>query len=315
MIPVIVITGFLGAGKTTLLKRLLSDPDYADSAVIINEYGDIALDHELLASSDETFVTTSTGCLCCLLRSDLAETLATLHAQHAGRYRRVIIETSGLADPAPILHALMTEAGPHALSAVVTLVDALRPEALTHPEAERQVRLADRLVITKPDLAPSAALRATLATLNPAAPVLEAAHGAIPAAWLLAPAPAMREWLDTTARHSDGLASIVIQRDTPLPGLALTLWLEGLAEHLGARLLRLKGIVQIAESPQPMVIHAIGHVLHPPQWLDAPAPQSLAAPAPTRIVLITQHVPQWWPLRLLSAIEEEVRSAQRLGDD
>ena len=218
MIPVIVITGFLGAGKTTLLKRLLGDPDYADSAVIINEYGDIALDHELLASSDETFVTTATGCLCCLLRSDLAETLAALHAQHAGRYRRVIIETSGLADPAP-----------HALSAVVTLVDALRPEALAHPEAERQVRLADRLVITKPDLARTEALRTTLAALNPAAPVLEAEHGAIPAAWLLAPAPAMREWLDTTVRHSAGLGSIVIERDTPLPALALTLWLEGLA--------------------------------------------------------------------------------------
>lgn len=308
MIPVHVITGFLGAGKTTLLKRLLTAPEFADSAVIVNEYGEVPLDHELLASSEEQFVTTGSGCLCCVLRSDLTETLLALRAQHAGRYARVIIETSGLADPAPILHALMTEAEGHRLVAVTTLVDALHgPRALaSHPEAERQARLADRILITKPDLADPAPLRATLAAMNPSAPLLEARHGEVPAEWLLAPATRPHEWLDATARHSDGLSSIVIEREQPLPAMALTLWLQGLAEHLGERLLRLKGIVAIAESPQPAVLHGIGHVMHAPEWLD----DWPSADHRTRIVLIGQGIPRNWPLRLLTAIEEEVLATQ-----
>ncbi len=322
MIPVVVLTGFLGAGKTTLLKRLLRDPDYADSAVIINEYGEVPLDHDLLASSEETFVATATGCLCCVVRSDLAATLMDLHRRRAAgevpAYRRVLIETSGLADPAPILHALMTEQPvleTHRLEAVATLVDALHgPAALErHPEAQRQVRLADRILLTKPDLADAAALRAMLATLNPAAETRDVLHGVVPAAWLLAPAPRTDEWLDATARHSANLGSVIIQREGPLPAMALTLWLQGLAEHLGPKLLRLKGLVCIAEAPKaPAVLHGIGHVMHAPEWLDAWP----SADHRSRIVLIGQGIPPYWPLRLLDAIEQEVRSAsQRLGND
>ena len=315
MIPVFVITGFLGAGKTTLLRQLLHNPAYADSAVIINEYGEIPLDHDLLRASEEQFVSTSTGCLCCVLRSDLAATLMQLRAEHAGRYRRVIIETSGLADPAPILHALMTEQPvleTHRLEAVATLVDALHgPGALErHPEAQRQVQLADRIILTKPDLADTAALRATLAALNPAAPITTSLHGALAAEWLLAPASRTHEWLDATARHSAGLSSVIIQRAAPIPAMALTLWLQGLAEHLGSRLLRLKGLVAIAEAPEaPAILHGIGHVMHAPEWLEAWPGEDRQS----RIVLIGQSIPPYWPLRLLEAIEAEVRDASGLA--
>jgi G3E family GTPase len=319
VIPVFVLTGFLGAGKTTLLRRLLRDPAHADSAIIINEFGEIPLDHDLLAASEESFVSTATGCLCCVVRSDLAATLLDLHRRRAlgevPAYRRVIIETSGLADPAPVLHALMTEAPvaeTHTLRAVTTLVDALHGATALqrHPEAERQARLADRIVITKPDLAETAALRAQLRALNSAAPIREAAQGDISADWLLAPAERTADWIETTARHSNGLSSLVIEREAPIPAMALTLWLQGLAEHLGSRLLRLKGLVAIAEAPEtPAVLHGIGHVMHAPEWLDAWP----SADHRSRLVLIGQGIPRHWPLRLLTAIEEEVHSVTGWG--
>ena len=161
MIPVAIVTGFLGSGKTTLISRILRDPAFARTAVIVNEFGEIGLDHELIASSDETLLALTTGCLCCAVRSDLVATLLDLRRRRdAGEiaYDRVLIETSGLADPAPILHALMTDrdiAQHHAIDGVVTVVDALHGEATLdrHPEARRQVALADTLLLSKTDLA------------------------------------------------------------------------------------------------------------------------------------------------------------------
>ncbi|CAA9243025.1 MAG: Metal chaperone, involved in Zn homeostasis, partial [uncultured Acetobacteraceae bacterium] len=224
MIPVLVVTGFLGAGKTTLLRRLLRDPAWADTAVVVNEFGEVALDHALVAASEDTLVSLSTGCLCCAARGDLPETLLGLHRRRENRevprYARVVVETSGLADPAPILHALMTDpavAETHRLLSVVALVDAVHGGAalVRHPEARRQAMLADRLVLTKADLAPgTGALMARLRALNPAAPVLAAAHGAVPPEWLLAPGGAhvmadpgaLAAWLDAAggaaASHS-----------------------------------------------------------------------------------------------------------------
>src|ERR1700742_5245740 len=152
MIPVAIVTGFLGSGKTTLIGRVLRDPAFARTAVIVNEFGEIGLDHELIASSDETLMALTTGCLCCAVRSDLVATLLDLQRRReAGEiaYERVLIETSGLADPAPILQALMTDrdlARQHTLDGIVSLVDALHGvETLErHPEARRQVALADR---------------------------------------------------------------------------------------------------------------------------------------------------------------------------
>ena len=312
MIPVSVITGFLGAGKTTLLRRVLHDPAWADSAVIVNEFGEVPLDHELLAASEEVLVNVSTGCLCCVVRSDLTATLMDLARRRAAgevpAYARVLIETSGLADPAPILHALMTDAAvaaTHRLQSVVTLVDALHGAVTLehHPEAQRQAMLADRILLTKPDLGSgTAALEAALRALNPAAPIRAAAHGAVEPDWLFAPGT-LPEFLDASARHSAGVTGISIEREAPIPALALTLWMQALAEHAGARLLRLKGLVAVAEAPErPAIIHAIQHVVHEPEWLERWPTDDHRS----RIVLIGQGIPRHLPARLLAAIEAEV---------
>ncbi|MDN3566545.1 GTP-binding protein [Paeniroseomonas aquatica] len=315
MIPVSVVTGFLGAGKTTLLRRVLGDPAWANSAVIVNEFGEVPLDHELLAASEEVLVNVSTGCLCCVVRSDLTATLMELLRQRAAGtvppYARVLIETSGLADPAPILHALMTDeavAATHRLQSVVTLVDALHGAGTLarHPEAQRQAMLADRILLTKPDLGgDTAALEAALRAHNPAAPVRAAVQGAVEPAWLFA-AGTLPEFLDASARHSEGVAGITLEREAPIPALALTLWMQALAEHAGARLLRLKGLVALAEDPgRPVVVHAIQHMVHPLEWLEAWP----GADTRSRIVLIGQGIPRHLPARLLAAIEAEVRDA------
>ena len=320
MVPVSVITGFLGSGKTTLIGRLLRDPSLADTAVIVNEFGEIGLDHHLIASSDETLIQLTTGCLCCAVRTDLVDTLLDLDARRRRGeigFARVLIETSGIADPAPILHALMTDAAlaeAFTLGSVITLVDAELGEATlaAHPEARRQVALADRLVLTKTDrAAASAALLATLAALNPAiAPQSGPAswHGVDPASlWHTAtrPPPAAQA---PYAVHTSGIASTVVLRTEPVPALALTLLIQALAEHCGARLLRLKGLVDIAELPgQPALIHGVQHVFAAPVWLDA-WPSS---DRHTRIVLIGQGIPRHFAARLLDAIVDEVQDETR----
>jgi G3E family GTPase len=318
-IPVAIVTGFLGSGKTTLISRILRDPAFARTAVIVNEFGEIGLDHELIASSDETLLALTTGCLCCAVRSDLVATLLDLQRRRdAGviAYDRVLIETSGLADPAPILHALMTDgdiAQRHAIDGVVTVVDTLHGEVTLdrHPEARRQVALADTLLLSKTDLAvPAEALRARLTTLNPGA-ALRLGSDVAPAtlftgtdvAARFTTLPPLARNPFVRAQHSDGIETFVLQRDRPIPALALTLLLEALAEHCGARLLRLKGLVDIAEMPgQPALIHGVQHVVSPPEFLD----RWPSTDHTTRIVFIAQGVPRHFPARLLAVIEQEV---------
>ncbi len=322
MIPVAIVTGFLGSGKTTLISRILRDPAFARTAVIVNEFGEIGLDHELIASSDETLLALTTGCLCCAVRSDLVATLLDLlRRREAGEigYDRVLIETSGLADPAPILHALMTDrdiAQHHAIDGVVTVVDTLHGETTLdrHPEARRQVALADTLLLSKTDLAAPAddtaraarhaqprrraARTPTTLRLPPCSPARDVA-----ARVAALPEPPARNPF-VRAQHTDGIETFVLQRDRPIPALALTLLLEALAEHCGARLLRLKGLVDIEEMPgQPAVIHGVQHVVSPPEFLD----RWPSADHTTRIVFIAQGVPRHFPARLLDAIEQEVR--------
>jgi G3E family GTPase len=321
MIPVAIVTGFLGSGKTTLIGRILCDPAFARTAVIVNEFGEIGLDHELIASSDETLLAPTTGCLCCAVRSDLIATLLDLHRRReAGEisYDRVLIETSGLADPAPILQALMTDrdiAQHHAIDGIVTLIDALHGEATLdrHPEARRQAALADTLLLSKTDVAkPTNALQGRLATLNPGAGLL-AARDVTPAALFTGtsvatrfanlPDPPSRNPF-ARAQHTDGITTFALQRERPVPALALTLLLEALTEHCGARLLRLKGLVNIEEMPgQPAVIHGVQHVVSSPEFLD----RWPSSDHSTRIVFIAEGVPRYFPLRLLDAIEREVR--------
>jgi G3E family GTPase len=323
--PISIVTGFLGSGKTTLISRVLADPMFARTAVIVNEFGEIGLDHELVVASTESFLQLASGCLCCRVRGDLAGTLLDLASQRSAGtvppFDRVLIETSGLADPAPILHALMMDAGlarQFAVDSVLTLVDAVNGAAALerHPEAWRQVALADRLLLTKLDLAGNAgALRATLAGLNPSAPVLEAVSGAI-SPELLFPAgdpdrrmdrlqslPGLAGASPFAARHTAGIDTFTLLRERPVPALALTLLLAALTEHCGARLLRVKGLVEVAEMPEtPAVIHGVGHVFAPPVWLD----RWPSADRTTRLVFITEGVPRYFPSRLLAAIEAEV---------
>ena len=337
MIPVSVITGFLGSGKTTLLGRLLRDPAMGRTAVIINEFGAIALDHDLIETSDESFIQLTNGCLCCNVRSDLTLTLGDLAARRAQGtlppFERVVIETSGLADPAPILHALMTDRdliGIYVLDGVITTVDALLGMATldNHEEARRQAAVADRIVMTKADLADAQTdtLRQRLAAVNPGAPVIAAVRGAIapsvlfdcgffdtdgkPAdagAWLAhasadtASGPAYR--LHPLHQHSENIMSFCIVREQPLRAVTLPLLLSALAENCGADLWRMKGIVNVLESPErPAVIHGVQHVYHAPVWL----PRWPSAERSTRMVFIGRNLRVSWVRSLIELLDAEV---------
>lgn len=324
LLPVSIVTGFLGSGKTTLIRRILRDPSFAKTAVIVNEFGEIGLDHDLIASSDPALLALTTGCLCCRVRSDLVITLLELQSRRAAgeiAYERVLIETSGLADPAPILQALMADADVargHTVGTLLTVVDAVHGQATLdlHPEARRQVALADCLAFSKTDVTtPAGSLRERLAALNPTADLLTTGGMRPAAIFSTADAVAQRDRLAslpatgarspfTRARHSDGIETFTLHRDQPVPAVALTLLLQALAEHCGPRLLRVKGLVDIAEMPgRPAVIHGVQHVFAPPEFLERwPSSDHM-----TRIVFITRAVPRHFPARLLDAIEVEVR--------
>ena len=331
MIPVSVITGFLGSGKTTLLARLMRDPAMGRTAVIINEFGAIGLDHDLIETSEESFIQLSNGCLCCNVRSDLTLTLGDLAARRAQGtlppFERVVIETSGLADPAPILHALMTDrdlVGVYALDGVITTVDAwLGLTTLDqHEESRRQAAVADRIVITKTDLdgAQTDALRRRLAVINPAAQVVEAAQGVAPCVLfdcgfydVARKHPDVSAWLAHESRapgephephqHTDDISSFSIVREQPLRAVTLSLLLCALAENCGSDLLRMKGIVNVREDPQrPAVIHGVQHVYHAPAWL----PRWPSADRRTRLVFIGSRLRESWVRMLIDLLDAEV---------
>ncbi|MGO9699646.1 MAG: CobW family GTP-binding protein [Xanthobacteraceae bacterium] len=326
-IPVSVLTGFLGSGKTTVLSRLLRQPEFSRTAVIINEFGEIGLDHALIETSEDSVIALTTGCLCCKVRTDLTQTLQDLLRRRdegsCSKFDRVVIETSGLADPAPILHALMTDvtvADRLALGSVVTTVDAVNGCATLEREAisRKQVAVADRIVLSKLDLTDGTVpeLLSRLTELNPGAPTLRAAYGCIESIglfdaplcdWKNAPSE-IKPWPaeargDTDHRHGAEMKTYTVARTAPIPAVALTLFLEALAEHCGADLLRLKGIVNVAEcSERPAVIHGVQHVFHAPAWLD----RWPSAERRSRMVFITRSVPQRWVELLLDVICGEV---------
>jgi G3E family GTPase len=308
-VPVSVVTGFLGSGKTTLLSRLLRDPAAARTAVIVNEFGEVGLDHLLMEASDEEILLLEGGCLCCKVRGDLVRTAGSLlerRARGAAAFDRIVIETTGLADPAPILHALMTDreiAGELRIESVIATVDCAAGGATldAHPESVKQAALADRIVLTKTDLADSSALAERLRQINPSAPQLTALHGAVDVSLLFNASHAMRVF--ESHAHSDDVTTFCLRRSEPLHAVTLSLFLQVLAEHCGAKLLRLKGLVDVAESPgRPAVIHGVQHVFHPPAWLEAWPDDDRT----TRIVVISQGLDSGWLQDLLEALENEV---------
>ncbi len=328
VIPVSILTGFLGSGKTTMLRHLLGQPEFARTAVIINEFGEIGLDHELIEASEDSLIELQTGCLCCKIRTDLAQTLSDLlrrrDEDRCALFDRIVIETSGLADPAPILQTLMTDttiAGRLVLGGVVTTVDAVNGAATLEHEgiSQKQVAVADRIVLTKLDLAGLAksVLLRRLEEFNAGAPVLAANHGRIDSRLVFSSglydpqtkSTDVNAWLaeeahgHARARHDADIKAYAIVRQEPIQAIALTLFLEALAEHCGDDILRLKGIVNILESPnRPAVIHGVQHVFHPPAWLDRWPSDDRRS----RIVFITRRVSQGWVEVLLEAIGEEV---------
>ena len=297
MTPVTVLTGFLGSGKTTLLNRLLQRPELADTAVIINEFGAVGIDHLLVDHVDENLRVLASGCLCCTVRGDLIETLAMLARRRESaqaRFSRVIIETTGLADPAPVLHTLMADPavnGAFRLDGVVTTVDAVNGLATLerHPEAVKQVGVADALLLTKTDLLGPADVEAMverLLRLNPGARLHCVREGLVDPAEVLGIGwidPLGRQALHASEdthghahphhdvnRHSDQVRAHAFVFDAPLPRAAFLHWLDLLAALRGERLLRVKGLVQLAEEPdRPLVVHGVQHLFHPPHQLEA----------------------------------------------
>jgi G3E family GTPase len=327
-IPVSLLTGFLGSGKTTLLNRLLKEPALADTAIVINEFGEVAIDHLLVERASEGVIELSDGCVCYTVRGELVDTLLDL-ARRMPALKRVIIETTGLADPAPVLQSLMAHPGLldlFRLDGVIATVDAVNGAATLdrHEEAMRQMAMADRIVVTKSDLSEAAGLlaplRDRLKRLNPGAPIIESGAGRPSAADLLDcglydPSGKIADvdrWLRAEAAHDHGeghhhhghhhdarISTLSLVRDRPIPFSAIEAFLNVLRSASGERLLRLKGIVEIAEDPRrPLVLHGVQKILHPPAWLPA-WPDDRRG---TRLVLITIDLDEDYVRRLFAAM-------------
>jgi G3E family GTPase len=357
-IPVSLLTGFLGAGKTTILNRLVRDPALAKTLVIINEFGSIGIDHDLLAATQEDVVLEmSSGCLCCTIRGDLVRTLRDAPWRFARGgvcwFDRVVIETTGLADPAPILHTLMTDeklVTLYRIDGVITAVDAVNGMATldAQEESRKQAAVADRLLLTKTDLATpdqTAAIEARLRTLNPAAPIIRTLDGAVEASQLFdaglynpqTKSLDVQRWLNAEAyesdhdhghhdhghdhdhdhhhhdinRHDASIHAVCLSFDEPLDAEAFDFWLHTLMMLKGPDVLRVKGIVNIAGFDKPMVLHGVQQIFHPPVMLDAWPSEDRR----TRMVFITRGLDEATLRDTLQIMTQSVQNYQLNGPE
>ncbi|MBH66794.1 MAG: GTP-binding protein [Rhodospirillaceae bacterium] len=316
-IPVSILTGFLGSGKTTLLSKLIAHKNMENVAVIINEFGEVGIDDALVVKSNEDTILLNNGCLCCTVRGDLVNTMQSLYSQQSNgeiaAFERLVVETTGLADPAPILHTMMADpflVSKYRLDGVITVVDA--HHAMTQFdqqfESVKQAAVADRIVLTKIDVTEDDTIsnvKERLTSLNPAAPIIEATHGAVRPEELfnaglynpLTKTADVSRWLKEEAymnseghvyhrvgehgseshhhhhhdvnRHDDHIHSFAVHFDSPLKWANIAGALDMLVQTHGASILRIKGILNVAEiDDQPVVVHAVQHMFHPPAKID-----------------------------------------------
>jgi G3E family GTPase len=329
-LPVSVITGFLGSGKTTLLNKLVRNSELSDTAIIINEFGEIGLDHLLVERLDGETVLIAGGCVCCTVRGDMESTVRSLLARAESGvvppFRRMLIETTGLADPAPIVQMLLNN--PLVcrfvrLDSVIATVDAVfgGRQLDEHPQSVKQVVMADRLVVTKTDLAAQEAmdtLTDRLRSLNPAAPIQISQHGNIDPTFLFeaglynsqSRSPELRHWLREDAYghgheghwHETGIAATCLTHDRPLAWGLVNDWLAALRHIHGESLLRAKGVLDIAGEAGPIVIHGVHHIFHSPTVLPGWPDDDRRS----RLVLITRDLD---PAELRAAWGELVQAA------
>jgi len=317
-IPVTVVTGFLGAGKTTLIRRFLQTPEGAGTAVIVNEFGAVGIDDALIRDSAEETVLLGNGCVCCITRTDLQVALRKLvFDRERGMvlpFARVVIETSGLADPAPILQTFSTDralGGEFHIDVVLTVADAVNGEAeiASAAEARKQIILADRIVISKSDLAASTAvegLTRRVKALNPRAAIDIAVAGALDPNRMIEPVSGERGAFVAEAEHADGITSFVITQDQSVAWPVFSRAMETLIALRGAELLRVKGILNVEGCRGPVVVQYVQHLAHPPVelevWPDANRD--------SRVVFITRGIAERDVKALFAAVAALTKSAK-----
>jgi G3E family GTPase len=316
-LPVTVVTGFLGAGKTTLVKRFLATAEGAGTAIIVNEYGAVGIDDALLRASADEVTLIGNGCVCCITRSDLQIALRNLVSDRERglipRFARVLIETSGLADPGPILQTFSTDralGGEFHVEVVLAVVDAVTGDATLEraPEARKQVILADRIVVAKTDLADAASLarlRERLRALNPRAPVEIAVQGDLDPRCFVTPAGGGRDrsGFIAEAAHSDDIVSFVMEEHAPLDWDTFLRTMETLTVLRGPDLLRVKGLLNVAGCTGPVVVQYVQHLAHAPVELDAWPDDDRAS----RLVFITRGIREKYIRDLFAAVRALAR--------
>ena len=336
--PIIVLTGFLGSGKTTLLNRMLKHPALGDAAVLINEFGEVGIDHQLVEAVDESTVLLSSGCLCCTIRGDLKQAIMDVHDKRARGlvppYRRMIVETTGLADPAPILATLMNDVSlrhHYRLGTIITTVDAVNglDQLKRQEESLKQAAVADRLVLTKTDIAEEGAtdaLRRRLGDINPSAELLVGEHGAVDVERVLradvydptAKGEEVLRWIEAEAatphahaghghshdvnRHDASIRAFCLIYDEPIDWTVFGIWLTMLLHTHGEHILRVKGLLNVEGVDTPVVVNGVQHIIHPPMHLDAWPDDSRQS----RVVFIVRGLER-------TLIEESLAVFNRLG--